>query len=314
MKDAIIDCLRKSAGYASGEDISRQLKISRAGIWKNIEELRKDGYEIVAVPHLGYKLNGIPDKLLPREVAHGLGTAVVGSRVLHFESLASTMDVAFQLGVEDEPEGAVVCAETQTRGRGRMERRWSSPKGKGVYFSLLLRPNLLPTDAAKMTLLSAVAVCEALREVSGLDVHIKWPNDLLVQGKKLAGILMELSAEMDRVRFIVVGLGLNVNTAQRQLPPQATSLKLQTGTSVDRIAVMQAVLRSLDHWYAVLNGQGFDPVIKRWRELSSTLGQKISIGDIIGTAVDLDEHGGLIVQDKDGQRVRCMTGDVQPIT
>ncbi|MCA9394091.1 MAG: biotin--[acetyl-CoA-carboxylase] ligase [Candidatus Omnitrophica bacterium] len=313
MKDAIIDCLRKSAGYSSGEDISRQLKISRAGIWKNIEELRRDGYEIVAVPHLGYKLNGIPDKLLPREVAHGLGTAIVGSRVLHYESLASTMDVAFQLGVEDEPEGAVVCAETQTRGRGRMERRWSSPKGKGVYFSLLLRPNLLPTDAAKMTLFSAVAVCEALREFSGLDVHIKWPNDLLVQGKKLAGILMELSAEMDRVRFIVIGLGLNVNTAQRQLPPQATSLKLQTGTSADRIAVMQAVLRSLDRWYAVLNGQGFDPVIKRWRELSSTLGQKISIGDIIGTAVDLDEHGGLIVQVKDGQRVRCMTGDVQPI-
>lgn len=313
MKDAIIECLKEYDGYLSGEDISRRLKVSRAGIWKNIEELRKDGYDILAVPHLGYKLDGIPDKLFPREIIHDLGTEIVGRRVHHYDAVPSTMDIAFQLGVEDEPEGTVVCAETQTRGRGRMERRWSSPKGKGIYFSLLLRPDLLPTDAAKMTLLSAVAVCEALREFCGPDVHIKWPNDLLANGLKLAGILTELSAEMDRVRFIVIGLGLNVNSSPRQLPEQATSLKQLTGRAVDRIAVMRTVLRRIDHWYLVLRGQGFDPVIQRWRELSSTLGQKVSIGDITGTAVDLDEHGGLIIENKDGQRVRCMTGDVVPI-
>ncbi|MBZ0167119.1 MAG: biotin--[acetyl-CoA-carboxylase] ligase [Candidatus Omnitrophica bacterium] len=314
MKDSIIHYLKQADGYLSGEDISRQLHMSRAGIWKNIEELRKDGYEIIAVPHLGYKLTGKPDLMLPREVLYGLNTEVMGRRVIHHPAIASTMDHAFQLGVENEPEGTVVCAETQTRGRGRMERRWTSPKGKGLYFSLILRPALLPTDAAKMTLFSAVAVCEALRVQTGLDVHIKWPNDLLINRKKVAGILTELSAEMDRVRFIVIGLGLNVNTAKRQLPSSATSLKLELGTSVSRVEVMQAILRRLDAWYAVFAQQGFVPVIRRWRELSSTLGQEIRIGNITGTAVDLDEHGGLIVQDENGKRVRCMTGDVLQVS
>ncbi len=314
MKDSIIAYLKKSDGYLSGEDISRQLKISRAGIWKNIEELRKDGYEIMAVPHLGYKLERVPDKLFAREITHNLGTRVVGCRVIHYESVPSTMDIAFKLGLDEEPEGTVVCAETQTHGRGRMERRWSSPKGKGVYFSLLLRPPLLPTDAAKMTLFSAVAVCEALREHCGLDVAIKWPNDILVRGKKLAGILTELSAEMDRVRFIVIGLGLNVNTAKRMMPENGTSLKQELGETVNRIAVMRAILRRIDRWYGQFARYGFVPVIERWRELSSTLGQEIAIGDITGTAVDLDEHGGLIVEQRDGKRIRCMTGDVLPIS
>lgn len=310
MKDSIITYLKDADGYISGEDISRQLKISRAAIWKNIEELRKDGYGILAVPHLGYKLETVPDKLFPREISHDLPVAVVGRKIIHLESVPSTMDIVFQMGLDGEPEGTVVCAETQTRGRGRMERHWSSPKGRGIYFSLLLRPDLLPTDAAKMTLFSAVAVCEALRESCAVDVAIKWPNDLLVRGKKLAGILTELSAEMDGVRFIVIGLGLNVNTSRRQIPEQATSLRLETGTVVNRIAVMRAVLHRLDRWYAVFQEHGFTPVIQRWRQLSSTLGQEVVVGDVRGKAVDLDEHGGLIIEGRDGKRVRCMTGDV----
>ena len=310
MQNHIIQYLKQAEGYISGEDISRQLKISRTAIWKNIEELRKDGYDIVAVPHLGYKLLSSPDKLFTREVLYGLKTKAIGQNYFHHDMLSSTMDYAFQLGVEGAAEGTVVCAEGQTKGRGRMERPWTSPKGKGLYFSLILRPNLFPADAAKITLFSAVAICEAISQSTGIKTSIKWPNDLLIQDKKVAGILTELSAEMDRVRFIVIGVGLNVNSSLKQLPPNATSLKQASGKNLSRVVLLQDIFQRIEYWYEILNKNGFGPVIDRWRQLTSTLGKKITIGDVKGKAVDLDEHGGLIIQNEAGQRIRCMTGDV----
>lgn len=313
MQNQIINYLKQAEGYISGEDISRQLKITRTAIWKNIEELRKDGYDIVAVPHLGYKLLSSPDKLFPREVLRGLKTKTIGQNYVHLDTVGSTMDHAFQLAVDGAREGTVVCAEGQTKGRGRMERPWSSPKGKGLYFSLILKPNLFPADAAKMTLFSAVALCEAISQSAGIPVQIKWPNDLLIKDRKVAGILTELSAEMDRVRFIVIGVGLNVNTSTKLLPPNATSLKQETGRNFSRVVLLQGIFQSIERWYEVLKKDGFSPIISRWRELSSTLGRKISIGDIKGKAVDLDEHGGLIIQKESGERIRCMTGDVMQV-
>lgn len=310
MQNQIIHFLKNSQDYLSGEQISRQLNISRAAIWKNIEELRRDGYEISAVPHLGYKLNSIPDKLLEREVLDGLHTKTFGRKYLYFDSLTSTMDYSFQLGINGEPEGTLVCAEKQTRGRGRMERVWESPKNKGIYLSLILRPRLSPADVAKITLFAAVGVCEALRELTGLDVQIKWPNDLLIGGKKVAGILTELSAEMDCVRFVVVGIGVNVNNTARHLPESATSLRMESGHTHARVKIVQAMMLSLERWYESLAVNGFDPIIQRWRDLSLTLGKSVTVGEIQGTAVDLDEHGGLIIRDSAGQRIRCMSGDV----
>lgn len=310
MQNQIFSYLKQAEGYISGEDISRQLKISRTAIWKNIEELRKDGYDIVAVPHLGYKLLSSPDKLFPHEILHGLNTKVIGKNYIHYDMLTSTMDSAFQLGVSGAGEGTVVCSEGQTKGRGRMERLWSSPKGKGLYFSLILRPSIFPADAAKITLLSAVAICEALSRSTELNIHIKWPNDLLINNKKVAGILTELSAEMDRVRFMVIGAGVNVNTSVKQLPDSATSLKHETGKNFSRVALIQEILFSIEHWYEILNKNGFAPVIQRWRDLSSTLGKKVTVGNVKGKAVDLDEHGGLIIQNESGEKFRCMTGDV----
>ncbi len=310
MQNQIIQFLKNSDGYLSGEQISRQLNISRAAIWKNIEELRREGYDIAAVPHLGYKLNAIPDKLLEREVLDGLQTRTFGRKYLYFDSLTSTMDHSFQLGIDGEPEGTLVCAERQTRGRGRMERVWESPKHKGIYMSLILRPKLSPADVAKITLFAAVGVCEALKDSTGLDVQIKWPNDLLIDGKKVAGILTELSAEMDCVRFVVVGIGINVNNTPRSLPEGATSLRVESGEVQARVKIVQAMMLSLERWYEALSVNGFGPIIDRWRELSLTLGKSVSVGDVRGTAVDLDEHGGLIIRDRTGQRIRCMSGDV----
>ncbi len=314
MQSQIIHFLKNAQGYISGEEISRHLKISRAGIWKHIQELRREGYEIVAVPHLGYQLVSSPDKLFPHEIQAGLKTQFLGNNIRHCDSIGSTMDEAFRLGVEGAEEGTVVCADRQTQGKGRLGRAWISPKNKGVYMSVILRPELSPADAARITLLGAVAVCEAIENFSSLPVRIKWPNDILMNGKKISGILTELSAEMDRVRFIVVGVGINVNASLSQLPSNATSIKNEMGKKFSRVGLVQEVLRSLEKWYGSLKQNGFDCSLKRWKELSSTLGQNVRVvnsnGDIEGEAIDLDSYGGLIIRNDSGLLVKKMTGDV----
>jgi BirA family biotin operon repressor/biotin-[acetyl-CoA-carboxylase] ligase len=312
----IIELLKTASGYLSGEEISRQFKISRAGIWKNIEELRKNGYEIEAVSHKGYKLKSTPDKLFPREIQFQLNTSVIGKDIIHFETIESTMTHVFQLGVDGKEEGTVVCAETQTKGKGRLGREWVSPKGKGIYLSILLRPRLHPTEVAKLTLMTAVAVCEAIREITGLNAKIKWPNDILINGKKVTGILTEMSAEMERVRFVVVGIGVNVNTPLTALPETGTSLKQELGKEIDRIQLFQCILRKMESWYEQSH-HGFGNMTERWKELSSTIGSRVKVRDvdneIIGTAIGLDEYGGLIVRYDSGKIVKRMTGDVVEI-
>ena len=235
MQTQILKFLKESEGYVSGEEISRRCGMSRAAIWKYMQELRQEGFDVVAVPHLGYKLVATPDKLLPSEIQHGLRTQYLGKKIIYEDTVPSTMDVAFRLGMEGAVEGTLVCAEGQTKGKGRLGRQWSSPKGKGIYMSVILRPSLPPTEVAQLTLLAAVAVCEAIRRVSGVAARIKWPNDILVENRKLAGILTELSAETDRVRFVVIGIGINVNTSLSVLPPQATSLKEEAQKKISRV-------------------------------------------------------------------------------
>ena len=314
MQDQIIHFLKNAENYLSGEEISRHFKISRAAIWKSIQDLRSQGYDIVAVPHLGYKLVSCPDQLIPREIQFGLNTKVFGKNIVSYDSVSSTMDLAFRLGLDGAAEGTVVCAETQTKGRGRLGRVWNSPKGKGIYLSIILRPSLPPTDVARLTLLGAVAVAEAIQKVSGILPKIKWPNDLLINNKKVAGILTEMSAEMDRVRFVVLGLGINVNTPANLLPDHATSLKVETQKTISRVELIQNILVSLEFWYDNLKKNGFEPVIERWKNLSLTLGQRIRIvdpsGTVEGEAIDLDSHGGLVIRNNFGICVQRMSGDV----
>ncbi len=314
MEDKIVQFLKSADGYLSGEEISRDLKMSRAAVWKHIEELRKDGYEIVAVPHQGYQLLSSPDKLLPVLVQSGLQTKILGKEIIYQESVESTMDIAFRLGMEGAKEGTLICAETQTKGRGRMGRSWSSPKEKGIYFSLILRPKASPTDTAKLTLLTAVALCEAVTKETGLKPVIKWPNDVLINNRKLAGILTELSAEMDRVRFVIIGIGVNANTPLNLLPANATSIKNELGQPVSRIKLLQEILGSLENWYEIFKVEGFNPVVKKWKQLSVTLGKRVRVvdsgGTIEGVAMDLDQYGGLIIRDDSGMKIIKMAGDV----
>lgn len=314
MQSQILNFLKKSEGYLSGEEISQHLKISRTAVWKHIQELREEGYDIAAVPHLGYRLISSPDKLTPGEIQFGLNTKIFGKKIYAFDSLDSTMDFAFRLGTEGAPEGTVVCAEGQTKGRGRLGRSWSSPKAKGIYASIILRPALPPSVVSQLTLLSAISLCEAVKKICRLKASIKWPNDILVGDKKLAGILTELSAEMDRVRFVVIGFGINVNSPLSMLPPSATSLKNEIHSSVSRVEFMQEILRHLEKWYCILKEQGFSKIVERWKELSNTLGRRVrveGIGEYIeGEAMDMDENGSLIIRNDAGIKFKRTAGDV----
>ncbi len=314
-QNQILALLKERKNYVSGEDLSRLLKMSRAGLWKHMQELRADGYKIEAVPHEGYRLFAVPDKLLSFEVGYQLETQLVGKKFIHLESVSSTMDEAFQLGLQGAREGTVVCAETQSKGRGRLGRDWVSPKGKGIYFSLLLRPESAPSEVARITLLCAVALCEALQKETGLDPKIKWPNDILLNHKKLAGILTEMNADTDRIKFLVVGVGLNVNTSRSPLPPEATSLKIETRQAHSRIKLLQAILRSLDFWYADFKKNGFESAMLKWKKYSSTLGQRVRLRHlketVEGLAVDLSTDGGLLIRCDDGRTIKNISGDVQ---
>jgi len=314
MQEKIVGFLKNCEGYLSGEEISRKLNISRSAIWKNMQELRKIGYDIVAVPHLGYRLLSSPDLLLPYEIQHNLKTSIIGKQFVYFDSIDSTMDHAYQLGIQGAAEGTVVCAENQAKGRGRLGRSWSSPKGQGITLSIILRPKLSTTQVAKFTLLSAVSTAEAINKISGISCQIKWPNDILVGDKKLAGFLTELNAEMDQVRFVIIGMGINVNTPQHLLPENAISMKEILNQSVSRIDLTKSILQSLEHWYGASMKHGFSNVIKRWKELSTTLGKRVRIiddyGDVEGDAFDLDEYGGLMIRHQTGITVKRMTGDV----
>jgi len=314
MLEATVEYLKAHDGYVSGEDISRRLGLSRAAIWKYIRELRRQGYRIEAGPRQGYKLVAAPDKLFAWEIHAGLGTQKLGREVHYYETLPSTMDEAVRLAGQGAAEGTLVCSETQTKGRGRMGREWVSPKGHGVYFSLILRPAVGLVDVAKLTLVAAVAVCSALRQVSPGDVQIKWPNDLFLNSRKLGGILTELQAECDQVKFVVLGVGVNVNTPSRYLPEVATSLKNETGQVYRRVAVLQEILRSFEKWYNIFLQEGFPPILSEWKKMSLTLGKKVRVTDgnktIEGDAIDVGADGGLLIRTRGGEVIKRMSGDV----
>ncbi len=192
MQDKILSFLRDKSGYVSGDQLSHRLGISRQGLWKHIQELKDLGYDIVAVPHLGYQLKASADRLFPSEINDNLKTKFIGKKIYYFDKVSSTMDKAMELGMKHAQEGALVLTEAQTKGRGRLGRCWSSPKYKGIYMSLILKPKILPSLAPILTLMAAVSICQAVKEITDLDAQIKWPNDILLQHKKLVGILTEL--------------------------------------------------------------------------------------------------------------------------
>ena len=313
--EAILNALKNRPGeFVSGEELSRLCGVTRTAIWKEIEKLRGEGYKILAQPHSGYQLVSIPDRLTAQELSWNLRTAKVGRRIHCYDTTDSTMDVAQRLAAAGEPEGSVVFAEGQGRGRGRMGRTWISPKGKGIYCSVILRPQLQLTEISKITLVAAVAVARAVEQGTGLKPEIKWPNDLLIGGKKLCGILTELNAELNRVNYVVVGIGMNVNTPGDKLPAHGTSLMRELGEKVDRLELARQLLAQLDKTYAQFIKEGMSPVLEQWRGFAGFLGRRVRVaveGRVLdGQALDVDPSGALLVRMDTGLVESVSAGEV----
>ena len=315
----ILSALRANPDGVSGADLAEKLSISRAAVWARIEDLRRVGYEIEAGPHFGYRLVDEPDVLLADDLLARLGkTQVIGRDIRVFEQTTSTNDVVEKLARDGVREGVVVFAEAQTKGRGRLGRKWISPARKGLWFSVLLRPELRPQEATQLTVASATALRRAIESVTGLPGEIKWPNDIVIGGKKVAGILTELSAEPDRVRYVVLGIGVDVNLGAGEFPPElrkvATSLKIESGRTVPRAELATAILRELDADYARLGGGDFAKVADEWQAHCQTIGRNVTIqiGErkIRGRAEALDDTGALLLRTEHGHLEHITGGDV----
>ena len=315
----ILSALRAHPDGVSGAQLAEQLSISRAAIWARIDELRQLHYDIAASPHFGYRLVSAPDALHADDLLARLGpTKIIGRDIRVFEETTSTNDVIEKLARDGVKQGVVVFAESQTKGRGRLGRKWTSPTHKGLWFSVLLRPELSPQETTQLTVASAIALRRAIKKVTGLTADIKWPNDLLIGGKKVVGILTEMSAEVDRVRHVILGIGVDVNQGAAEFPAElrkiATSLKMESGEAVSRAELATEIMRELDFDYARICGGKFSAVADEWEAGCATIGKNVAVQMgtrlIRGCAEALDDDGALLVRSEHGHLERIIGGDV----
>ncbi len=316
-KDKILNLLRSSqSGFLSGEELARKCGISRTMVWKHIKSLEREGFEIEAVPSQGYRITAAPDILRTPDIKRGLGTRVIGKEIFLFSVVVSTNTVAMEMASGGAPEGAVVIAETQTGGKGRLGRKWISPKGN-LYLSVILRPDVAMHKAPLITLMGAVAVAATIRTLCGLEAGIKWPNDVLLSGKKVCGLLSEMSAEQDRIRHLVLGIGIDVNMELRTLPADvkavSTTLASEMGKEMDRTLLLRHLLGELDRWYKVLLENEQD-ILHEWTSLNTTVGNRVRLsgaGTVLeGLAQGIDNDGRLVIRQDDGTVKTVAAGDV----
>ncbi|HHW66192.1 MAG: biotin--[acetyl-CoA-carboxylase] ligase [Defluviitaleaceae bacterium] len=317
MKSKILQLLKDSDGYVSGEEISKVLGVSRTAVWKVISHLKEEGYVIESVTKKGYLLQETPDLLTEDEILYHLKTKWLGRKIVHYHQIDSTNKEAKKLAASGEKEGTIVISEEQLAGRGRLGRTWISPAGTGIWMSVILRPSIAPTDASKITLLAGLAVCEGIKEATGLPVQIKWPNDLVLHNKKICGILTEMSAEMEKINYIILGIGINVNTDSfpEDLKNTATSLKIEGEKEYDRKEIVKAILMYLEQYYELyMKNQDMEDLLEKYKNHCLTLGKEVKIihrnEEFIGKAVDLSKEGELMVEKQDGQVITVFSGEV----
>ncbi|MFO0754684.1 MAG: biotin--[acetyl-CoA-carboxylase] ligase [Thermodesulfovibrionales bacterium] len=317
--EQIIGLLQEKSGFISGEEMAAALGISRAALWKRISLLRKGGYDIEASYSRGYRLLTFPD-LSVEEIRNAFSPhrGRLGGEVILLDRIDSTNTYAMELAFRGAPEGTVLLADEQTGGRGRRGRAWISPPGKNLYMSVILRPDISPRDATVLTFLAAVAGATAVRALTSLPVAIKWPNDLLVGGKKLGGILTEMKADMDRIFHAVIGIGININMARETLPGEirsvATSVLAETGKVCRRTPFAVEILKEMEKRYRVLREKGRGPLLEEWLSLAATIGKHVEVtageGKISGFAEGIDEEGMLLLRLPDGSLRKIGSGDI----
>ena len=323
--DRLVDLLVENATVVlSGTKLASQLRVPHSTLWELVERLREMGAEVRGLPGTGYQLVKVPDVLTPRMIRRSLAAGEFGGRIHHHYRVDSTMSEAARLAAAKAPHGTLVVAEEQTAGRGRLGRSWFSPRGTGLYFTVILRPKLSPAAAPILTLLAGVAVAEVVSELASLpqDIRwpdIRWPNDVLIGGKKCAGILVEMTAQPERVEHAQVGIGVNVNQAEipAELAAEATSLRIEAGRSFSRLEVLVSIVKRLEHYYHRLEERGAGAIVQRFSEISSyARGKRVRVSDgervLIGETVGLSPEGMLLVRCDDGEVETVLSGVVRP--
>jgi len=303
-----------NAPFISGEELSRTLDVSRSAVWKQIKTLRAAGFIISAEPSRGYRLISSPDRLIASSLTRLLQSELIGKKIVSLEETVSTNAVAFRMAEDGAEEGSVVIAEFQSDGKGRLGRKWVSPPGVNLYCSIILRPPIQPVAAPQLTFLSVIAVARAIEQVTPLQTRIKWPNDLLIDGKKVAGLLNEMSAETDKVNFVILGIGVNLNMTREQFPDNlrhpATSLLMESGVKVDRTVFTRVMLQELDNLYGTFLREGYAPARREWLERSRLEGAMVTVTDnnVVrsGRVAGIDEYGALLLDS--GEQI--LSGDV----
>ncbi|WP_044336372.1 biotin--[acetyl-CoA-carboxylase] ligase [Rossellomorea aquimaris] len=305
--------------FLSGQALADIAGCSRTAIWKHIEELRKEGFVLEAVRKKGYRIIETPDSVTESKIRLGLQTKTLG-RVIHYEeSVQSTQRIAHVLAGDGAAEGTLVVADEQTAGRGRLMREWHSSKGTGIWMSLILKPLLPPQKAPQFTLITAVAVVQAIEEVTDLHPQIKWPNDILIDGKKVTGILTELQAESDKINSIIIGIGMNVNHTREHFPDElqtiATSLAIEQGNTLSRSEMVQKVLERIEALYSIYMKEGFTPIKLLWESYAISIGKKIRArtinGTIEGKALGITDEGVLKIEDSTGTVHQIYSADIE---
>ena len=317
MKGEILKLLKETDGYVSGQELCRRFGVSRTAVWKVINQLKEEGYEIEAVRNRGYVLKGAGDVLSEAELLSCLETEWAGGRIVYFDATDSTNAQAKRLAEAHAPHGTLVVSDRQDGGKGRRGRSWASPSGVGIWMSLILRPEIAPSSASMLTLAAALAVREGIQEETGLSPLIKWPNDLVLNGKKICGILTEMSTELMEIQYVITGIGINVN--QREFPPEirdtATSLSLEAGRSFRRSSLIAAILKAFEKDYeAFLKTGDLSLLLEEYNACLVNRGKEVCIldpsGEYRAVAEGIDENGSLLVTLPDGTRREIISGEV----
>jgi len=319
LKKQILKLLKENNNdFLSGEYISRTLGVSRSAIWKHIKQLKEEGYKIEAVSNKGYKLKSSPDLLTLEEIEPYLNSSVIGRKFIYFNSIDSTNNAAKKIADDENSHGTVLISEEQTNGKGRLGRHWISPKYKGIWMSIILKPNLDPIDASKITQIAAAAVTLSLLEMN-IKASIKWPNDIILNHKKVCGILTEMNAELTNIHHVIVGIGINVNADKEDFPDDlkniATSLKIESNNKINRQILTAKILNNFEILYdKFINNNDIESSLKICREYSAILGSEIIIINkgkkVSAKALDIDEEGKLIVKYSNGNIEKIISGEI----
>ncbi|MGE7949320.1 biotin--[acetyl-CoA-carboxylase] ligase [Lysinibacillus sp. NPDC093688] len=321
MKDEILKRILAANGEAvSGQELADSLGVSRTAVWKHMQSLQEEGYTFETVKKKGYVLTGVPNSLSPTQIELFLNTERFGREIHYFDVVDSTQIIAHKLAQEGAPHGTIIIGEEQTAGRGRMARPWESANGTGIWMTVIVRPDVTPQQASSYTLVVAVAVTMAIKTLyKHIEPAIKWPNDLLIKGKKCTGILTEMQAEADRVQALLVGIGINANQVESDFSPEiadiATSLRIEAGEEINRAALVASILQYLEQFTELYVKEGFVSIKKLWEQMSCTIGQRIEVttlrGRFEGIASGIADEGVLQLTEDNGTVRTIYAGDIK---